>query len=414
MAVENTSPRRPAKRTFTYLAVDQRGARHSDRIEALDRASAVRKLAADGLTVVKLEEQRATAFDRLARRGRRSSNLTERALILRQLAIMSAAGVDQLDAVETAARGVESSEAKRGLAAVAAGLRRGDALAEALRAAMPQFPGYVYALIRVGEASGRLDAVLTDAAAQLAVEERLRKDVANALTYPAFLFIAGVIAITFLFYEVVPRFAAMAGPDANLPWLSALVIDTGLFVRANPAIILGAIAGAILGAAALLANPQARAALLAVAARMPVIGEFLLARERSVWARTMFFALSNGVSLLDSVSLAREGLPPGRFRRVVEESARALKSGRSIHDVFNEQNALSQLDLSLLRSGQKSGALAPVFGFIATRYEDAVRDSLKRMTALIEPISIVLIAGFIGLIAVALVTSMSSIYETIG
>ena len=72
------------------------------------------------------------------------------------------------------------------------------------------------------------------------------------------------------------------------------------------------------------------------------------------------------------------------------------------------------MDLSLLRAGQKSGAVGAMFGFIADNYEDRLRDRMKRLTALIEPLAIAFISLIVGFVALSLVLALSSTFEAVG
>jgi general secretion pathway protein F len=71
------------------------------------------------------------------------------------------------------------------------------------------------------------------------------------------------------------------------------------------------------------------------------------------------------------------------------------------------------MDLSLLRAGQRSGSLAAMFGYMADAYDERLKDDVKRITALIEPLAVAVIAGVVGVVALALVMALASVYETV-
>src|SRR5690606_28218319 len=127
---------------------------------------------------------------------------------------------------------------RRQFQAAIAALRRGESLGDALEEHAPGFPDYVYAMARVGEASGRIAEVLKEAAEQMAYEDRLQRDFANAMTYPAFLCFAGVAAVGFIFTQVVPRFGARIGDDREtIPAMSRWVLQAGEFANANLGVV---------------------------------------------------------------------------------------------------------------------------------------------------------------------------------
>jgi general secretion pathway protein F len=143
------------------------------------------------------------------------------------------------------------------------------------------------------------------------------------------------------------------------------------------------------------------------------VGSLLAAREISSWARLVGFALSSGVVLLEATSLARETVPPGRFRSGLEQAERDLRSGATIDQALSSNTPLSGMDISMLRAGDKSGSLARMFAFVAAAYEDRLRDNLKRVTSLVEPLAIGLVSILVGGVALSLVLTLSSLYDTV-
>jgi general secretion pathway protein F len=259
-----------------------------------------------------------------------------------------------------------------------------------------------------------LDRVLEDAAAQLEFENRIRRDIMTSLTYPMFLVTAGMAAVGFLFYEVVPRFADMIGnsPSAS-EGLAGLVLSIGVGFRANaPLIVIGLVA-LIATAAAAAGSDRGRQAISSIARDTPVVSGLIVAHERATWSRMMAFALSNGLPLLEAMSLGLQSAPEGRFKRNLGGSIRSLRAGKRIDEALGEPGMLTALDLSLLRAGQRSGALGSMFEFIANRYEERLRQSIKRVTSLIEPLAIGFVAIAVGTVALGLVSAMSSVYESV-
>lgn len=395
---------------FRYTALDRAGKQVSDVIRSANERAAVRALTAEGLTPLSLSPVR----EATQRSRDRELKFTERVTVLRQLALMVEAGVGLLEAISTVATGIEAQKSKVQFEAVLTALKRGDTFAAALEQQAPGFPFYVYAMIRVGEATGQLGDVLRDAAEQMAYEDRLRRDFVNALTYPGFLAGAGLSAVLFIFTQVVPRFASMIGDKQDkMPLISRWVITTGEFANHNIVLVLGVLGGSAAGLALGLSNPGFRVRMYNFAHGIPLVGDLLKSREIASWARLTGFALSNGVGLLEASNLARRAAPDGTFKRGLEQFERDLRAGVAIDQSLARHTRLTVMDLSLLRSGQKSGALPKMFNFLADGYDEKLRDSMKRLTALIEPISIGLISILVGIVALSLVLALSSVYDSV-
>ena len=258
----------------------------------------------------------------------------------------------------------------------------------------------------------RVAEVLKQAAEQMAYEDRLRKDFGNAMTYPAFLLMAGLGAVAFIFTQVVPRFGAMIGEDrSRVPTVSRWVLSAGEFANANIGVI-GIGLGALIALVVVIAtNPAIKARAYTLAHGLPVVGGVLQAREVAAWARLTSFALVNGVPILSAVALARAAVPIGPFRQGLNRLENDLKAGLTLDASLAAHTKLEAMDLSLLRAGQRSGAIGAMFGFMADNYENRLRDSMKRMTSLLEPAAIGAISLIVGFVALSLVLALSSVYE---
>ena len=377
-------------------------------LTAPNEAALVRRLSAEGLTVLKVSPAAAAKGDG----QNRPLKSGERVLVLRQLGLMLEAGVSLLESLDTVAQGMQSRKGKEQFLAAIAALRRGDSLGKALEEHVPGFPDYLYAMARVGEASGRVAEVLKQAAEQMAYEDRLRKDFGNAMTYPAFLLMAGLGAVAFIFTQVVPRFGAMIGEDrSRVPTVSRWVLSAGEFANANIGVI-GIGLGALIALVVVIAtNPAIKARAYTLAHGLPVVGGVLQAREIAAWARLTSFALVNGVPILSAVALARAAVPIGPFKQGLNRLENDLKAGLTLDASLAAHTKLEAMDLSLLRAGQRSGAIGAMFGFMADNYENRLRDSMKRMTSLLEPAAIGAISLIVGFVALSLVLALSSVYE---
>lgn len=397
-----------AQPMFQYEAMGRDGVVARGVIGAADEAAAMRRLSADGLTVMKL----APAAAPKAEGRERGLKPGERVLVLRQMALMLEAGVSLLEALETVAQGMQARKGRRQFQAAIAALRRGDSLGHALEENAPGFPYYVYAMARVGEASGRVAEVLKQAAEQMAYEDRLRREFANAMTYPAFLLFAGVAAIGFIFTQVVPRFATMIGDDReNIPAMSRWVLEAGEFANANLGLVLIVAAGLIVAGVVTAVNPAVRTRAYVLAHGLPVIGPVIRSREIASWARLTAFALNNGVPILSAAQLSRAAVPIGPFRQGLDLLESDLRAGLTLDASLGAHTGLEAMDLSLLRAGRKSGAIGAMFGFMADNYEARLRDRMKRMTSLLEPLAIAVISIVVGFVALSLVLALSTVYE---
>jgi general secretion pathway protein F len=396
---------------FRYTAVDRTGKQVRDVVRARDARAAARSLAAEGLTPITLTEEA------IAGRSAKDRDLkfAERVAVLRQISLMIEAGVNLLEAMQTVAAGITATKGRLALEQVIAALKRGESFAAAMQTYAGGYPFYVYAMSRVGEATGELGGVLTQAAEQMAFEHKLRRDLRGAMIYPTFLMSFGLLVVMGIFIFMVPRFAIMVGDRTDkLPWISRVVFGASAFTNAHLPAVLITIGIVIVGPIVALSSPRAREGLYNFARGIPLTGPLIRWREIGAWARLLGFSLQSGVLLMEASSLARSGAPEGPFKRGLEQVERDLKSGVGVETAFGRHTELEAMDLSLLRAGAKSGQLAKMFLVIAERYEGRLRDGLKQLTTIMEPATIIFVAIMVALIAVAVMLSLVNVYSQIG
>lgn len=394
---------------FAYKAIAANGDLLSSTVEASDRATALVKLSRSNLIVVGIREaQRA--------RGRRQGKhaTTQRALLLKQLSVMVRAGVELLEAVETIRANLPAGATRDGLGEVARRLRRGEAIATALSAAIPDYPRYVGSLIAAGESSGQLERVLHQASGQLVADARARREIGNALMYPTLLVAAGLLVITFLFYVVIPRFAAMLGPQRDhVTGFSNAVLSMGeAFHSLGPLAPVAVIAPFALLRLSLF-DPRTRATATGVLARLPGIRFIVTQRRRAGWARIMSIALGAGVAILDATRLAADSVPAGSMRAALQTAMTEIRKGRPVADAMADSGLLDAMDVSLVRVGQRTGSLAEMFGAIADYRDEGLASLVKRVTTIVEQVAIALVGTAIGVIVISLVSAMTTVYEVI-
>jgi type II secretory pathway component PulF len=187
----------------------------------------------------------------------------------------------------------------------------------------------------------------------------------------------------------------------------------GNFASQHLLLVLFVIAAVVALTIAALARPGVREQLRRTAHATPILGGVLRTREIATWARLTGFALANGLDILSAAELSRRAIHDGALKRGLATFEADLRAGVAIDASLAASTRLTPMDLSLLRAGQRSGALAKMFGFLADSYEARLKDAVKRFTAVIEPTAIGLIAIIVGVVALSLVMALSSLYETV-
>jgi general secretion pathway protein F len=327
-----------------------------------------------------------------------------------ELAVLVEAGVSLSEAIDIATRSPVYNIFGDALGGLGRDLRRGMSVPDAVRANITTFPVYVYQLLEAGNQTGMLTGALKDASLQMQFDERVRKDIRNALIYPMFLIAMGTTATLFIFLFVVPRFAGMMkGRLQLMPPFSRGIFLVGMFLRDNIVPVVGL--GFVLVAALvlLLRRPSVRARLRELAVRLPVLGNMLVEAEAGRWTAMLATLLRNRVPLVQSLSLARDSLLLESFKAQLAQVERAVRGGSGLGAALADYRIFDESLVNLINVGERSGRLADMLKSAAQLAEQKGRDRIKRLMALLEPVSILVIGCMIGVIVISLFTAITSI-----
>ena len=393
---------------FSYSALSGVGQSVNGEVVAEHERAALRELRRRGLTPLSLGVAAQAKQRRLAWRKR--ANLEDHIRLVNELAVLIEAGVSLNEAIDIAARSPVYEIFGDALSNLGRDLRRGMSVPAAFRNNITSFPLYVYQLIDAGNHTGMLTGALKDASQQMQFDDRVRKDVRNALIYPLFLIAMGIASTFFIFLFVVPRFAAMLKDRILLlPPFSKGIFLTGLFIRDNLLLVLGVAALLIVGAVMIVRRPAVWARLPEYAVRLPVLGKFLVEAEAGRWTAMLATLLQNKVQLVPSLALAREALHIESFKARLAQVERAVRGGAALGAALKDYAIFDETLVNLVGVGERSGRLAEMLRSAAGLAEQRGRDRIRRAMALLEPAAIVVIGGLIGVIVVSLFTAIASI-----
>jgi len=401
---------------FQYQALQPDGRAVSGQIEAPSLRGAHRDLVRRGvqpmeISAATLAQPGRSSWLPTRRKARRADHL----YVLKEMHALFAGGVPIAEAVSALAEAAENPALAASYADLNARLRRGEKFSAAFAHCFPSFPIYIYRVVEAGELSGRLGAALADAAAQMEHEAKVGAELRSALVYPLFLVGFGLLAILFIFIVVVPRFATMfRGKFDQIPFLSYVVIASGMWFREH--LLLTATLAALLGVMVAygVMQPEWRVRARELVARLPYLRTWMVEAETARWAAVLARLLENRVPLMQSLELARTALRSRDIQSQLLQVERSVRTGGALAKSLDEHRFLPSTALSLVRVGERSGNLAEMMRSVAQIYEEIVRNRIRNVLSLIEPVAIVLIGGAIAMVAVAIFMAITSINNVPG
>jgi general secretion pathway protein F len=293
-------------------------------------------------------------------------------------------------------------------------VRGGATFSAALEEEGEQFSRLYVNVVRAGEATGALDAVLARLADYLERTAELRETITSALVYPAILFVVAALSVILLLIFVVPKFTVLfSDVGATLPLSTRIVIGLGDLFRDYWWAMLAGLAAVAAGLEQWLRRPGVRERLDARLLALPLFGDLIWKLETSRFCHTLASLLKNGLPLLSALNLSKEVVSNRKLSGLLDEAAEDLKHGRGLAEPFARREILPQMALQMIRVGEESGSLDTMLAKVATVYDKETEASVKRMLTLLEPILIIGLGMIVGGIIMSIIVPIMSANELV-
>jgi general secretion pathway protein F len=320
--------------------------------------------------------------------------------LTRQLGTLLKAGVPLAEALGALVDQIERPGLKRVIAQVKTQVNEGSSLGDAMAKSPKVFEELYVNMIRAGEASGNLDAVLFRLADFLEAQNRLRAKIISALFYPIAMTVIGAGIMTILMVSVVPKVTSIfADTGKALPWNTQLMITISDTVSSwkGLVVLIFAVSGIILFNR-WKRTPRGRAFVDRVILKLWVIGP--LARQIAItrFAKTLATMLSSGVPLLRALDIVKSILGNTVLQKVVEDAKESIKEGESIAAPLKRSGEFPPIVTHMIAVGERSGQLEGMLEEVAHAYDLEIDLKMGRLTTLLEPVMILLMGGSVAFV----------------
>ena len=333
----------------------------------------------------------------------------------RQFATLIRAGITIVESTKILAEQSESKMMKKALLAVEEDVRSGTAFSDASAKESKVFPPLFVNMIRAGELTGNLDETLDRLAQYYEKQHALNKKIQSTMMYPLVLFVLTIIVVMFLMLTIVPTFTAMfADFGAELPLITVMVMAISEFVQGFWWLILLLVLSAVLGFNNMFKNNktfhyQVHYFLL----KMPVFGKLLQKSAIARMTRTLSSLFSSSVPILNALTIVEKVMGNPVIGKVVLASRLSLEQGSTLSAPLEKSWLFPPLVTQMTAIGEQTGSLDYMLEKIAEFYEDDVDRTVDTLKSLIEPIMIVFLAAIVGIIVLAIMVPMFSLYEQV-
>ncbi|MEL0099880.1 MAG: type II secretion system F family protein, partial [Opitutae bacterium] len=336
----------------------------------------------------------------------------------RQMSTLIQAGLPLLRSLEVMIKQQEKKpKFKAMLESVAEKVSSGGTLSDGLAMYPKTFDKLYVNMVKAGEAGGVLDLVLTRLAQFQEKSIRTIKKVKSAMIYPSVIMFVAVGIVTLLMMVVVPQFESIFDQmlrGAPLPGPTQVVVNISDLFSSNPILVLGGMAGLIVGVLLLKKTKQGSKAFDWLGLNVPVVKEVISKSNVSRITRTFGTLLSSGVPILQALQITGDTLTNVFFVKAMSNIHNAVRDGESMAVQMDREPVFPTMVTSMVEIGEETGELPDMLTRIADNYDEDVDNAVAGVTSLIEPVMIVFLAVVVGFIVIALFLPIVSIIENLG
>lgn len=336
------------------------------------------------------------------------------AITTRQLATLLGAGVTLVESLTALVDQVEKERFKRVLSDVKQRVNEGSSLADALGQHQKIFGSLYVNMVRAGEASGALDAVLLRLADFTENQARLRQKIVGTMLYPAIMLVVGGGILVLLMAVVVPKVTKIfESMNATLPWTTRLLIGFSNALQDYWFIIFPALFGLIAFTVWYFRSPAGKPIWDRFALKAPVFGSLVRLLAISRFARTLATLLKSGVPLLAAMDIVKAIITNSVLADVIEKARDAIREGESIANPLKRSGQFPPLVYHMVAIGERSGQLEEMLVSVADSYETQVNVRIGALTSLLEPILIVVMGAVIAFVAFSILMPILQVNSVI-
>jgi len=392
---------------YAYKGRSLRGELVTGRVdgETADRVAA--RLFEGGITPIEISEaDAAKAADvvELARKlGFGKPRVADLVLFSRQMYTVTKSGVPLLRGMRGLAASTHNAVLRAALEDVVSSLESGRDLATSFSRHTDIFSPLYISIVRVGEATGTLEASFQRLSEYLTQDHETQSRVRSAMRYPITVMIVVGIALGVLTTFVIPRFAPLfKALGDHLPWPTRVIIGVSEFAQHDWPILLGAIAAAVLLARRYLSTEAGRYKWDKIRLRLPVLGklahEAILARV----ARSLAISLNAGMPMLQTLHIISKSAGNEYMAERVLRLRDAVERGEPLSRAAAAVGMFPPLVLQMMSTGEETGEISDLLDEVAGFYEREVDYALKNLSSAIEPILIVFVGGMVLVLALGI------------
>lgn len=400
--------------TYVYRARDPMGNPVKGTMEATTQGELATKLHKLGYMVTRVSEGRRGLDLGLSLEPFQRISTEDLVIFNVQLSNLIHAGISLLSSLSTLIHQIENKRLRKTIGDISRSVEAGESFSESLSRHPKVFPKLFISMVKAGEASGKLDQILTRYAAYSEQQADLKQKIKGALFYPLILLGAGVAVTLFIVTSVIPQFAEIFNKvGVPLPLPTRILYQIGMAIQQfwHSLILFGVLAA--IAVQSYTNTPMGRLQLDWLKLKLPLFGILYRKVAISRFARTLGMLLSSGVPLLQSLDIVREIIGNEILGGVIRNVYQAVEKGEKISEPLAVNREFPPDAIRMIAVGEETGSLDEMLGKIADFYDRSVGYTVKKLTTVIEPVLLAGMGALVGFIMASLLLPMFDMIQVL-
>lgn len=402
--------------TFSYTAVGADGKEKKGSIAAETREDAARSLKDQGLLPMSIGKQSALDKDINFSFGKKKGvKVRDLSVFCRQFSSIIKAGVNVINALSMMSEQTENKKLKAAIRNVQSNVEKGETLSSAMRSEGDIFPSLLVSMVAAGEASGSLETAIERMAIQFEKDAKISGMVKKAMIYPIILIVVMIGVVIAMMMFVIPNFMDMfEGLDAEMPFMTVMVINMSNFILDKWWLLILIVVGIVFAYKSYYKTDAGRHVIDRIKIKIPVFGVLTVKTACARFSRIMSTLLSAGMPMISAIEIAAGTMDNVLFKDALQK----VRSGVALGMGFSQQIGVTRLFPAMLVHmvgiGEETGNIEDMLTNVANYYDEEVELATQSVTALMEPMIIIVMAVVVGALVLAIYQPMITLYSTLG
>ncbi len=384
--------------TYEWQGLNHNGVRESGEVDADNIKRARQIIQNNGIRIKRLKKQSVPLF------GTSSVKNRDIVVLSRQLATMVEGGIPIAQALSVVGQSSDNRAVKSLLSHMRLKVEEGDDLTSTLRQHPKHFNSLFVGLVNVGEESGTLGPMLGRIATYMEKAEAIRRKIKSALMYPVIVLIIGMIIVAGLLIYIIPQFQQLfESNNAELPALTSAVIGVSELLQKHWLIVLiGLFLFVLLFSSSYKKSISFRHLVDKLLLKIPAFGPLIRKGVLVRITRTIAIMFRAGIPMVETLGIVAPASGNEVFSRALSQVQNDIATGQPLESSLRQTKQFPSMVLQMVRTGEETGEMDTMLDKVAEFYEDEVDNTIAGISALVEPIMVVILGGLIGVVVVAM------------